>query len=159
MENNKPERIRIILLIAAIIGVVIVSAIYLSFSFIESKKAPVSTEAINKDKEKCSYVGKAVLALTQTKGAEIYAQDSTEIASTIASAFKNSETTSNMLREKNKFTAFVTKNGNCSIDEKNCSLNVGMSSADNECIFYLDEKSGIQPSMNTAEFIKEEIPE
>ena len=61
-----------------------------------------------------------------------------------------------MIREKGKFTAFVLKDGDCSLEKKNCSLNVGMTSPVGECVFYLDEESGIQPSMSTAEFIKEE---
>ncbi len=159
-EEKKFESIRKTLFVTAIAGIVIIAAIYLVYSFWENKHAPVNSQAnITKDRDKCRYVGKSVLALTQQKGAEIYSTDSADIAKNIAAAFKHAETTSNMIREKGKFTAFVTKNGECSIDEKNCSINVGMTSADNECVFYLDEKTGIQPSMNTAEFIKEETPE
>lgn len=157
VEDRKIDSIRKTLFVSAIAGIIVISSVYLVYSFWENKHAPVVAKAdITKDREKCRYVGKSILSLTQKKGAEIYATESPEIAKSIAEAFKNAETTSNMIREKGKFTAFVTKNGECSIDEKNCSINVGMSSTDSECVFYLDEESGIQPSMNTAEFIKEE---
>lgn len=159
-ENKKLESIRKTLFVTAIAGILIISAIYGVYSFLESKhSSPAAQSNITKDKDKCRYVGKSVLALTQEKGAEIFAQDSTNITKDLATVFKHAETTSNMIREKGKFTAFVIKDGVCSIEEKNCSINVGLSSAASECVFYLDEKTGIQPSMDTAEFIKEETPQ
>lgn len=156
MDNNKPEKMRKLLLILAVIGVAAVSGVYLLMGADNKELSANAIVSIDKDKDKCRYVGKTVLTLTQKEGSDIYSKDSSDIAKIIASGFKNAENVSNMIREKGKFTAFVLKDGDCSLEKKNCSLNVGMTSPVGECVFYLDEESGIQPSMSTAEFIKEE---
>ena len=147
MDNNKPEKMRKLLLILAVIGVAAVSGVYLLMGADNKEPSENSIVSIDKDKDKCRYVGKTVLTLTQKEGSDIYSKDSSDIAKTIASGFKNAENVSNMIR---------LKDGDCSLEKKNCSLNVGMTSPAGECVFYLDEESGIQPSMSTAEFIKEE---
>lgn len=145
-HNNSKIFLLTIALLVIILSIIGIKSI---FSTNNSK-----TQLTYKDKEKCQYVGDMTQKLIKDKGYKIFENDSIELAKILATGFKKAETTGNMISVKNKFTAFISKNGECSYEQKNCSLNVGMLQPEDKCVFFFDNKNGMQASDATLQFLQ-----